>query len=220
MKRFVALVPFVLSGCMLATQKDVVQLDASQTRIQKSQADLSSKMTELSGHLESLNSQLETSQQRMTSLSQKLDDLQADLQRRFSVLTGQVTGTASHGASTPSDMLKLAQNDFQAGNFDLALVGFRNLLSQHPRSELAAQAQYHIGECELARKDFMDAAREFDKVIQHYSKSEYAPKALYKKGLALQQAGKKADAKETFQRLIKEYPRHELSRSAKDLASE
>src|SRR5687768_18572 len=133
MKRFVGLIPLVLSGCMLATQKDVVQLDASQTRIQKSQADLSSKMTELSGQMESLNSQLESSQQRMTSLSQKLDDLQADLQRRFSVLTGQVTGSAaSPGGSTPSDMLRLAQNDFQAGKFDLALVGFRNILSQHP----------------------------------------------------------------------------------------
>ena len=88
-------------------------------------------------------------------------------------------------------MYRLAYNDYQAGKFDLALVGFRNFLSQYPKADLAAQAQYNIGECEFARKNFVDAAREFDRVLQSYPKSEFAPKALYKKGVALQQAGKK-----------------------------
>lgn len=202
---------------MLATQKDMMQLDENQ---RKSQADLITKMNELSGNLETLNSQLESSQQRMTTLSQKLDDLQADLQRRFNILSGQVTGTSGQGPSTPGDLYKLSYNDYQAGKYDLALVGFRNFLSQFPRAELAAQVQYNIGECEFARKNFVDAAREFDRVVQVYGKSEFAPKALYKKGVALQQAGRKADAKEAFKRLIKEYPRHELANSARDALSE
>ena len=206
-----------LNGCMLATQKDMIQLDETQ---RKSRADLITKMNELSGNLETLNSQLESSQQRMTSLSQKLDDLQADLQRRFNVLSGQVTGTSGQGPAAPGDMYKVAYNDYQAGKYDLALVGFRNFLSQYPRAELAAQAQYNIGECEFARKNYAESAREFDRVAQSYPKSEYAPKALYKKGVALQQMGRKADAKEAFRRLIKEYPRNELSRSARDILSE
>src|SRR5258706_2359636 len=122
------LLTFSLGGCMLATQKDMLELDANLTKMQKNQADLSTKMTDLSSNLESLNSQLESSQQRMTVLSQKLDDLQADLQRRFNVLSGQVTGSASQGPSTPGDLYKLAYNDYQAGKYDLALVGFRNFL--------------------------------------------------------------------------------------------
>jgi tol-pal system protein YbgF len=207
-------------GCMLATQKDMVQLDDNQTKMRKSQADLSSKMTELSSNLETLNSQLESSQQRMTILSQKLDDLQADLQRRFNVLSGQVTGNVGQGPATPGDMYKLAYNDYQSGKYDLAIIGFRNLLSQYPRAELSAQAQFDIGECELGRKNFNDAAREYDKVIQSYSKSEFVPKALYKKGIALQGAGRKADAKEAFRRLVKEYPRNELAKSARDLIAD
>src|ERR1017187_255307 len=66
------------SGCMLATQKDILQLDDSVTQLRKNQADLVTKMSDLSGNLESLNSQLESSQQRMSALSEKLDDLQAD----------------------------------------------------------------------------------------------------------------------------------------------
>src|SRR5207248_2168181 len=112
------------------------------------------KMTDLSGNLEALNSQLESSQQRMSSLSQKLDDLQADLSRRLNVLTGQVTGTTSPSASSPGDMYRLAYNDYQAGKFDLALVGFRNLLAQYPRTEIAPQAQFQVGESEFARKNF------------------------------------------------------------------
>jgi len=212
--------PLLLSGCMLATQKDILQLDDSVTQLRKNQADLVTKMSDLSSNLESLNSQLESSQQRMSSLSQKLDDLQSDLQRRFSVLSGQVTGTSAQGPSTPGDLYKLAYNDYQAGKFDLALVGFRNFLSQYPKADLSAQAQFNIGECEFARKNYLDAAREYEKVAQGFPKSEFVPKALYKKGMALQEAGKDADAKDAFRRLIKQYPRSDLVKSAKDALSE
>jgi len=205
---------------MLATQKDMMQLDDSVTQLRKNQADLITKMSDLSGSLESLNSQLESSQQRMSVLSQKLDDLQADLQRRFNVLSGQVTGNGGQGPSAPGDLYRLAYNDLEAGKYDLAIVGFRNFLSQYPKVDLSAQAQFNIGECEFARKNFAEAAHEFDKVLVNYPKSEFAPKALYKKGLALQQSGRKSDARDAFKRLIKEYPRNELAKSARDLLSE
>jgi tol-pal system protein YbgF len=166
---------------------------------------------------------LDSSQQRMTALSQKLEDLQADLTRRMNVLAGAVTGggSISNGSaapsSNPSDIYRLALNDYQAGKYDLALIGFRNFMSQYPRAELAPQAQYAIGECEFARKNFVDAAREYDKVVQLFPKSDIAPKALYKKGIALQTSGRDAEASEIFHRLIKEYPRSEVAKSAKDL---
>jgi tol-pal system protein YbgF len=208
------------TGCMLATQKDMIQLDQNITQMRKNQADLISKMIDLSNNLENLNSELDSNQQRMTNLSQKMDDLQVDLQRRFNVLSGQVTGAAGQGASNPGDMYRLAYNDFQAGKFDLAIIGFRNFLAQYPRAELAATAQYNIGECEFARKNFLDAAREFDRVIQSYPRSEFAPRSLYKKGLALQQAGKKTESREVLRLLIKNYPHHELVKSARDILKE
>ncbi len=207
----------LLSGCMLATQQDLLKIDDNMSRMRKQQADLVVKLTELDGNIQALNSQLESSQQRMSTLSQKLDDLQADLTRRLNVLTGQVSGTASPGASNPGDMLKLALNDFQGGKYELALVGFRNIVTQQPRSEAAPQAQFYLGESEFARKNYADAAREFDQTVRQYPKSDYAPKALYKKAIALQNLGKRADAAETLRALIKEYPRHELVKSAKDL---
>jgi len=134
----------------------------------------------------------------MNSLSQKLDDLQANMDRRMNVLSGQVTGTTSPSASTPSDVYRLAYNDFQAGKFDLAIVGFRNFMTQFPKSDLASQVQFYIGECEYARKDYADAAREYDRVARNFPKSDYAPKALFKKGVALQQTGKGEEAVKTF----------------------
>src|SRR3954464_10654703 len=116
-----------LQGCMLATQQDLMRLDSDLNKVHKSQADLVTKMSELNGNLKSLNSKLETSQDRMPSLSQKLDDLQADIARRMNVLSGQVTGTSSPAATaTPNDVYRLAFNDYQAGKYDLAVVGFRN----------------------------------------------------------------------------------------------
>jgi tol-pal system protein YbgF len=211
--------PFV--GCApLATQQDVLKLDDDLNHLRKNQADLVAKMTDLSGNLESLNSQLDSSQQRMSALSQKLDDLQADLNHRFSVLSGQVTGTSTQGASTPGDLYRLAYNDYQAGKFDLALVGFRNFMSQYPHVDLSAQAQFYIGECEFALKNWADAAAEYNKVVLLFPKTDYEPKALYKRGLALQQIGRTDDAVECFKRLLKEHPHHELAKSAHDILQE
>jgi tol-pal system protein YbgF len=174
-------------------------------------------MSELNGNLQALNSQLESSQERMTTLSHKIDDLQADIVRRMSVLSGQVTGTSAPAASSPNDAYRLAYNDFQAGKFDLAIVGFRNFMTQFPKSELAPVVQFEIGECEYARKNYNDAAREYDRVARTYPKSDYAPKALFKRAIALQQVGKGDEAEDSFQRLIKEDPRHELAKSARDI---
>ncbi len=199
---------------MPATQQDMVRLN---TDLNKNQADLITKMSELNGNLQALNSQLESSQERMTHLSQKLDDLQANVDRRMNVLSGQVTGTTTPSASSPSDVYRLAYNDFQAGKFDLAIVGFRNFMNDYSKSELAPQAQFYIAECEYARKHYLESAREYDKVVQQYPRSEYAPKALFKKGVALQQGGRGDDAEKTFRRLVKDYPRHELAKSARDV---
>lgn len=207
---------FTLQGCMLATQQDLVRLDDNLTKVRKNQADLVVKMSELSGNLEALNSQLESSQQRMSSLSQKLDDLQSDLQRRFNVLSGQVTGTSTQGVSSPGDMFRLAYNDYQAGKFDLALVGFRNFITQHSQAELAPQAQFYLGECEFGRKNYPDAAREYGRVADQFPKSDFAPKALFKRGVSYQQVNKKNEARDAFNRLIKDYPRHDLAKSARD----
>lgn len=206
-----------LQGCMLATQQDLMRLDDDLTHLRKSQADMVTKMTDLSGNLEALNSQLESSQQRMSSLSQKLDDLQSDLARRFNVLSGQVTGTTTQGASSPGDLFRIAYNDYQGGKFDLALVGFRNFLTQNGRTELAPQAQFYLGECEFGRRNFVDAAREYARVVEQWPKSDFAPKALYKRAVSLQQINKRAEAREALNHLFKEYPRSEVTKSARDL---
>ena len=199
----------------------MLQLDDSLTKMRATQADLVVKMTDLNASLESLNSQLDSSQQRMTSLSQKLEDLQADLARRMSVLAGEVTGggSGSSGSTTsnPSDIYRLALNDYQAGKYDLALIGFRNFMSQYPRAELSPQAQFEIGECEFARKNFVDAAREYDKVVLLFPKTDMAPKALYKKGIALQSAGRDAEANDALHRVLKDYPHSDAAKSVKDL---
>lgn len=205
---------------MLATQQDLLKLDDNMTHLRKNQADLVTKMSDLSGNLEALNSQLESSQQRMTSLSQKLDDLQADLQRRFNVLSGQVTGSGSSGVASPGDLFRIAYNDYQAGKFDLALVGFRNFLTQYSKTEQAPQAQFYLGECEFGRKNYLDAAREYGRVVENYPKSDFAPKALYKRGVAYAQMNKKAEAREALNRVVKDFPHSDVVRSAKEALKE
>jgi tol-pal system protein YbgF len=210
-------IALLFSGCMLATQQDIVKLDDDLTQMRKNQADLVTKMSDLSGNLESLNSQLESSQQRMSQLAQKLDDLQADIVHRIGVLGGQVTGTSTQAPSNPNDFFRLSYNDYQSGKFDLALVGFRNLISQYPQSDVTAQAQFYIGECQFAMKNYSGAVQEYDKVVQLYPKNDFAPKALYKKGIAYQQLGQTDNAGSAFRRVVKDYPHSDVAKSARDI---
>lgn len=211
---------FVLSGCVVATRQDMVRLSKDINGLRANQADLVNKLDKLSENMRVLGSQLETSQSRMSTLSQKLDDVQADLARRMSVLSGQVTGTSTPGPPTPSDVYRLAYNDFTAGKYDLALVGFRNYLSQFPKGELVSRVKFNMGECHFARRSWAEAAAAYEKVVEDHPKSEVAPAALYKKALALQEAKKRSEAKRALEVLLQQYPHADEAASAKDLLKE
>ena len=73
---------------------------------------------------------------------------------------------------------------FKQGNLDGALQGFSQFLTEYPTSDLAANAQYWLGECYYGKKDYARAIDAFDRVKVGYPSSEKVPAALLKKGFA------------------------------------
>ncbi len=107
-----------------------------------------------------------------------------------------------------------ARRDQQTGNLDLALQEFQQYLTYFPNTELAANAQYYIGEISYNRGDFKGAVKAFDAVLERYPQNPKTRDARLMKGLALAKDGQRARAVQELHSLMHTYPTSEQARRA------
>jgi tol-pal system protein YbgF len=129
----------------------------------------------------------------------------------------------STGALQPQDIYQAAYIDFSKGSYALAVTGFRDFLRRYPDHELAANAQYWIGEAQLAMARghtdagegdaattaLRQALQEFRKVLANYPRSDKAPAALYKEALTLIDLKEFGTAQARLQYLVDNFPQAE-----------
>jgi tol-pal system protein YbgF len=143
----------------------------------------------------------------------------------------QPPGARPHtGALQPQDVYQAAYIDFSKGNYLLAVSGFREFLRRYVEHELAANAQYWIGESNLAMARvytdrgeaepatgaLQQAVQEFRRVLANYPRSDKAPAALYKEALALLELKQPAQAQARLQYLIETFPQAEETLLARE----
>ncbi len=107
-----------------------------------------------------------------------------------------------------------ARRDLQTGNTDLALQEFQQYLTYFPNTELAASAQYYIGEIHFRRAEYPNAIQAFDAVLERYPENPKTADAHYMKGMALVKAGQRSRAVQEFRTLVANYPRTDDARKA------
>lgn len=95
---------------------------------------------------------------------------------------------------------------FKQGNLDAAMQGFSQFLTEHPTSDLAANAQYWLGECYYGKKDYARAIEAFDRVKVGYPSSEKVPSALLKKGFAYLALKDRNRASSVWRQVVDGYP--------------
>ena len=122
------------------------------------------------------------------------------------VLPGRSTGKDQTSGLSPSEAYGLAYNDYLKGNYDLALMGFKNFLEQFETTSLAPNAQYWIGESYYGKKDYLKAIEAFQKVIADYPGSNKAPGAILKSGYAYIELSDKDRAKANLKKVIENHP--------------
>ncbi|MGH9384872.1 MAG: tetratricopeptide repeat protein [Vicinamibacterales bacterium] len=124
------------------------------------------------------------------------------------------TGAPASGVS-PQRLFDTAWADFTAGQWTLCIEGFNTYLKSFPRSDAADDAQFYIGECQLADNKFSAAMDSYSRVISTYPRGDKVPDAYYKRGLAFDRLGQPDRAKESWDTLIKTFPDSELAPLAK-----
>lgn len=177
----------------------------------KSEADVQVGLRNLSEQIDQLQANLAETTFRLNDLSQQIAATNQELRAlRSSFGTAGTAPTATPPASAtsedPQSLYDAARNDYVRGNYELAILGFRQYLEAFPESELADNARYWIGECSFSQGDYQQAIREFDLILNQYPRSDKLASALLKKGYAFLQLGRVQEGRIYLNNVVNSYP--------------
>jgi tol-pal system protein YbgF len=105
---------------------------------------------------------------------------------------------------------------YRKEKYEEAIAGFKNFLDEYPKSKLADNAAFWIGESHMALKQYEQAILAFQKVIKKYPKGNKVPNALLRQALAFYELNDKTSAKLLLRKLIKQYPKTNEAKIAKN----
>ena len=219
------------------------RLDEQALASRKGFADQKLLVDNVAGDLRVLREKLDETNVRLTSLSQDVDGIRDLLPRGGqpsgtglepadpnapattpsgvpgappvgTALTQAPTGAAATG-TTPRRLYETAYSDYTAGQWSLAVQGFETYLKTYPKSDLADDAQYYIGESYTGDSKFREAAAAYDRVIRDYPQSDILPEAYYKVGITYERLGQPDKAREAYEYAVKSFPETDAGRLAK-----
>jgi tol-pal system protein YbgF len=166
--------------------------------------------------------------QRVKNLETRLAKLEEDLKAQAEVLKAREEAIKQLGEAleaqqktVPSDGLAegaaaesdAIRRDYEAAwrtldkkDYKGAIGRFKEFIKKYPKSALAGNAQYWIGESHYALKEFDQAIIEFDAVRRKYPQGEKVPAALLKQGFAFADLGEKVNARLILQEVVEKYP--------------
>jgi tol-pal system protein YbgF len=93
---------------------------------------------------------------------------------------------------------------------------YQEFLRLFPESELSDNAQYWIGECHYAKKQYPPAVEAWNLLLREYPSSDKLPDARFKKAVALERLGRRREAVAEYRQVVERYPNSEAGRKARE----
>lgn len=90
--------------------------------------------------------------------------------------------------------------------YEQATVAFRDFLVKYPNGRYAHIAQYWLGEAAYARRDFVQAIKDYEALLQNHPRSAKRAEAMLKIGYSYQELKKLDESKKMMEQLIELYP--------------
>ncbi len=192
---------------------------------------LFNQLQQMQQEIAQLRGMLEEQQNEIQRMKQEGLERYQDLDKRLSSGAGNAAATqnstggaigasgapspAGDGASAgaePADPAKeklfyeAAFDLIKAKDFDKASQAFTAFLRKYPNSVYAGNAQYWLGEVNLAKGDLQGAGQAFARVSQTYPQHAKVPDSLFKLADVEQRLGNADKAKGILQQVIAQYP--------------
>jgi tol-pal system protein YbgF len=209
-----------LAGCATTPEEDPVlqgklsDLDSRTTNIERvvqnqSLLSLSQRADQLQNELSVLRGRIEVLENANETLRKQQRDLYADLDKRLAA--AQAAGAPAvappaAGAGGDQAAYDQAFNVLKAGKYPDAITAFQQFLQSWPKSSLADNAQYWLGESYYVTRDFQSAAAAFQTLLDRWPDSRKAPDALLKLGYSQAELKHTAQARATLTSVSTRFP--------------
>lgn len=209
---------------------------------QQTLVDMLMQLEALQTELRRLRGQLEVQTHEMERLRNRQRDVAADFDRRLleierrggqgpaagggstTVITPAIGGTAPptvppappSAPPTPGEQraYDAAFALMKQGLYERAAASFREFIGRYPKSRLADNAQYWIGEASYVVRNFKVARDEFEKVVSQYPHSPKVPDAMLKIGYSHHELGEADKARAVLNQVVQRYPNTGVAKSA------
>jgi len=169
--------------------------------------------------IDSLETQNVNLKQKLVKLEQDNNTLNARLGDVESKLKAEIDKAAAPPAPPPAPPVTAtyegAQKAFAEKKYDDAIQMFQALLDGGSPEDLADNCHYWIGESFFGKKEFKEAVKHFEMVLQ-YKVSEKKGDAHFMLGRSYEILGDKAKAKESYEKVVKDYPTNDNVKKAKE----
>ncbi len=104
------------------------------------------------------------------------------------------------------ELYKVSKQAYDRSDFETARQGFTKFLELYPKSNMADNARFWIGEIYFTEGWYQKAILEYQVVIENYPKGNKIQSAYLKQGIAFHKLGETANALLVLKELIKKYP--------------
>ncbi len=116
------------------------------------------------------------------------------------------TGSTGKKAQTESDIYNEMLGHYKSGSYKRALEGFKEFITLYPKSSLADNAAFWIGECYKGLESYEEAILAYQKVIDEYPKGNKVPAAILQQAVSFEKINDNTTAKLLLKKLIKNFP--------------
>ena len=204
-------------------QQISAKMDTQNKAVRRAFADQQLEVENVAGGIRILRERFDDTNVRISSLSQEVEalrvaippmpptyarlmtDPETGLPVELPIAAGPAGAPLNPGVS-PQRMYDTAWADYTNGQWVLSIQGFEAYIKTFPRSELADDAQFYIGQTHYASGAFLESVSSFETVLLNYPDGDVVPEASYKRGLALDRLGETDRAQQAFELVVKNYP--------------
>jgi tol-pal system protein YbgF len=188
-------------------EKDLSEEDAVRAEL--------AKVAELSQRLEQLHIILKQQQEYLGLEPFDFEEEEQKELEDMDIPPGMASIVGEDQPLEEEEVYSLYYSMYREENYEQALEGFRRFLDVYPKSDLADNAQFWIGECLMSISEYEQAILAFQDVIKNYPKGNKVANAMLRQAIAFLEIEDETSSKLLLNKVIKQFPDSSEAKTAK-----